>query len=523
MGGPELDYCLMALQPCIGSRQWPQGVSTLKQCTGQDHWALETLIVVVSAGAIPDQVLCAIWSLVEFIFQAQNLYHYEETFHTLQEALREFHFYKQSIIDAGGRKGKNGILDHFEIPKLELMQFVVHSIRAMGAAYQWTSDITEHCHIVLVKQPYCLSNQCDFHSQCCQFLDCEEKMHLFTLFTTIKTGGSALLNEMHQEANQMATHYPESQWISQVLPDEHQFPICTRQLPSLFKRAHSHISANETTAFLLTRTHFPQVSIEDASDWFMLPDLCPALGDWFLGFSYANHHRCQSTSDCTLPFTHIRIWNNIWLQQCSAQDQQVLVPVQTVQALQPSTEMPFGRYHMVLVNFLSEDNASQSQDESMYCLPSCPSGSCFDIVYQVLASWKSDWSSSLSCSPSRSHLCLLHFSSMATISSLYHQATLTARLPQLHILICFFSDGTDGQMDPSWETLWVLKPSAIRFSWFQNLVQRHLQAWTLTTVCTFMISFTWTTLHTRKHSMPSWAISSRNLLIQPTGKIFLFK
>ena len=53
MGGPKLDYCLMALQPHVCSHQWPQGVSTLKQCTGQDHQALETLIVAVAAGTTP--------------------------------------------------------------------------------------------------------------------------------------------------------------------------------------------------------------------------------------------------------------------------------------------------------------------------------------------------------------------------------------------------------------------------------------------------------------------------------------
>ena len=373
MGGDELDHRLMVLQPRIGSRQWPQGVSTLKQCTGRDHRALEALIVAVAAGAVPDQVLCAIRSLIEFIFQAQDLYHYEETFRSLQNALQQFHLNKQSIIDAGGRKGKSGVIPHFEIPKLELMQSVARSIRAMGAAYQWTSDITERCHITLVKRPYRLSSPRDFHLQCCRYLDREEKIRLFSLYTTIKTGGASLLNEMRREAGEMAAHYPESQWISQVLPDEHPVPKCGPP-SNLFRRAHSCISADETTAFLLTRApHLPNISIEDASVSFMLPDLRPALCDLFSGRGYATRYggcRPGFALDCALPFTHINVWRNLRLQRCSAQDQRVLMPAQTVQALQPSDEMPHGRYHTVAVNFPSNNVGvlSQSQDEGKYPL-----------------------------------------------------------------------------------------------------------------------------------------------------------
>jgi hypothetical protein len=159
IGGEELDRRLAAIQPRTGTRHWANGVSTLKQCTRREHRDLEKLLPVVAAGAVPDDVLCALRAITEFIFLAQSLFHYNETIHSLNEALREFHHYKSSILKAGGRLGKNGPLNHFQIPQLTLAQHIARSIRKMGAPYQWSSDITERCHITHVKTPYRLSNR----------------------------------------------------------------------------------------------------------------------------------------------------------------------------------------------------------------------------------------------------------------------------------------------------------------------------------------------------------------------------
>ncbi|KIK12938.1 hypothetical protein PISMIDRAFT_47036, partial [Pisolithus microcarpus 441] len=141
----------------------------------------------VTVGALLDDVLCMIQAITEFIILTQNVYHCDKTLHALTEALQEFHHYKQSIISVGGCQGKNGLPQHFQIPQPELAQHVIWSTHAMGAAYQWSSDITKRCHITHIKTPYCLSNCCNFHDQCCHFLDHQEKQRFFQLFTTLKT------------------------------------------------------------------------------------------------------------------------------------------------------------------------------------------------------------------------------------------------------------------------------------------------------------------------------------------------
>lgn len=78
MGGEELDRRISALPRRVGVWHWAHGISKLKQVTGREHRDLEKIIVVVIAGAVKPQVLCAIRSLVEFIFQAQAILIYHD-------------------------------------------------------------------------------------------------------------------------------------------------------------------------------------------------------------------------------------------------------------------------------------------------------------------------------------------------------------------------------------------------------------------------------------------------------------
>ncbi|KAG1751800.1 hypothetical protein EDB19DRAFT_1628400, partial [Suillus lakei] len=154
-------------------------------------------------------------TITEFIFQAINLFHYDKTLHSLSEALQEFHHYKFSILSSGGRRGKNGPLNHFKILKLKLAQHVAQSTHTMGAPYQWSSDITKRCHITHIKWPYHMSNHKDFHGQCCHFLDWQEKLQFFQLYTILKSQQAGLIYEMSREANMMVLHYPKATWILQ--------------------------------------------------------------------------------------------------------------------------------------------------------------------------------------------------------------------------------------------------------------------------------------------------------------------
>ncbi|KAG1883457.1 hypothetical protein F4604DRAFT_1677774 [Suillus subluteus] len=347
-----------------GVHHWMNGISTLKQLTGREHQDLEKLLPGVIVGAVPNEVACALRAITEFIFQAQNLFIYDETLHSLSEALHEFHHYKDSILTVGGRRGKNGPLNHFQIPKLELMQHVARSARVMGAPYQWSSDITERCHITHVKRPYHMSNRRDFHSQCCRFLNRQEKLQFFQLYTVLKSQRASSVYEMSREENTMALHYPEATWISTVLPGE-QYIGAGKPITSLFANNHTHFSSDDTIAILLTcRPHFPRLSIAEASQRFHIPDLCPVLGDLISGRSYIEYNGRQIChSNCSLSFDYIHVWQKFRMQQCSTQDSRIISPARTVQALPPSSSMPFGRGDTVLITHESSELLSPAVSE----------------------------------------------------------------------------------------------------------------------------------------------------------------
>ena len=363
MGGEELDRRMSALQRRVGVRHWSNGISKLKQCTGREHRDLEKIIVVVIAGAVHRDVLRAIRALIEFIFQAQAILLYDEQMHAIALALQEFHHFKNAIIIAGGRLGKNGPIPHFNIPKLEGMGRVVYNARIMGAPFQYTSDITERCHITLVKEPYRHSNKRNFHEQCARYMDRTEKARLFQLFTTIQASGTGLVNKspashsllttMVDEASQLADHYPEATWLSHVQADGVHCISGPASRPNLARNRHHQVSDDFSTVFLVNvKPHHPSLSVREAALKFALPDFHPALGDFFtLGQAYdVRKGQRKSSNTCMLPFSHVDVWINLRLQQHSTQDPSILLPVTTVQALPPSDELPFGRCNTVLIN-----------------------------------------------------------------------------------------------------------------------------------------------------------------------------
>ena len=95
---------------------------------------------------------------MDFCYLAQTMQIDEQVCTKIDEALKEFHAHKDSIIAAGARWGKSHVIDHWYIPKLEFLQSVVPSIRANGIALQWSADGTERAHIEVIKNPSDFSN-----------------------------------------------------------------------------------------------------------------------------------------------------------------------------------------------------------------------------------------------------------------------------------------------------------------------------------------------------------------------------
>ena len=154
----------------------------------------------------------------------------------------------------------------------------------------------------------------------------------------------------------MALHYPDSDWTSCLLPDEHSV-LSAHTQRSIFDNPRSQVSGTNTMAILLTlHPHHSALSLHDASVLLGLHDLIPAVGDFFSDQTYSTRNgRRVSSVNCYLPFRTVDIWEKLRIQQRSMQDAHFLAPAQTVQAIPPSDVLPFGRANTVLISHESGD------------------------------------------------------------------------------------------------------------------------------------------------------------------------
>ena len=145
----EVDFRFSVLQTAVGYRAFTEGISKLKQVTGRDHRTVQRYIIGVIAGRVPRQFLVAIRVLLDFRYLAQVPCFTDHSLCDLEKSLQEFHSNK----------------DAWTIPKLELLQSIVPSIRLSGAVMQWSADVTEHTHVQEIKVPAHAGNNQNYYSQ----------------------------------------------------------------------------------------------------------------------------------------------------------------------------------------------------------------------------------------------------------------------------------------------------------------------------------------------------------------------
>jgi len=158
LGADELDTRYRTQHKHVGVRHFKK-VSHVKQMTGRDHWDLARTIVAMIAGTAEPPFICAIRALIDFIYQAQSPTFTESSLCDMENSLSEFHRYKHAILEAGARRGKSKEMEHFWIPKLELIQSFGHTIRHVGSLIQYTVDVSERLLITHCKVPFSRTNR----------------------------------------------------------------------------------------------------------------------------------------------------------------------------------------------------------------------------------------------------------------------------------------------------------------------------------------------------------------------------
>ena len=387
VGHDEIDFRFSILHPHTGYRQFPEGISKLKQVTGREHRDIQRYIIAVIADAVPPKFLIAIRALADFRYLAQAP-EISDTFCTkINEAIQEFHRHKSTIISTGARTGKRRkVIDNWYIPKLELLQSVVSSTQDGGVPMQWSADATERCNITEIKDPSHSTNNQNYESQICRYLDRNEKCRRFDLATTILQaqfdidsqgdgrhnfkgpGRGEYDSELFDDNEEGQT--PAIETTSDLLTSIQLAAPASRtlqrqtnyfnladalengQYPQSPKPYRTFVGGG--TALHLTRDATMRLSIDEAMEMFALPDLRGALVDFITRLdnnsALAIGGRRSANPVAPLPFDDIQIWSRVQIQNKSYHVPHNVLPPQTVNASPPSNPWMFGRSDVVLIN-----------------------------------------------------------------------------------------------------------------------------------------------------------------------------
>ncbi|KAH8991606.1 hypothetical protein EDB86DRAFT_3065127 [Lactarius hatsudake] len=340
IGALEFDSRFKSLHPRVGFRHFGNGVTHVKQMTGREHRDIQRSIVAVIAGTVPPRFLCAIHALVDFIYQVQSPLLTESAIVKFVDALQKFHDEKEAIIAAGARMGSKGPIDHFNIPKLEILHHFACSTKMMGVPIQWTADVTERLHITEVKHPFRATNHRNFEEQCTRILD---------RLDFLANGNLKHENPAAAEAVLAVEQDPDT--VHSLTATTHEMIVTSRR-PTANYFLNGFVSSDSLTAFHLNKTpDVASISISDAANLYALQDFWPALGDFTRGLSHQQRRgRRISRGHPDVGFDHIRVWFRFKIQLRSTHDRHVVVPAQTVQALPLSKKHPQGLCDAVLIH-----------------------------------------------------------------------------------------------------------------------------------------------------------------------------
>jgi len=135
-GRDEIDLRFKSMTTHPSLCHFQKGVTLVSQWTGQEYKELEKVFLGVIAGATDGAVVSAVQVVLDFIYYARFECHTDSTLKKLKTAWTDFHKKKSIFID-------HSVREHFNIPKLHLMQHYLHMIKSHGTADNFNTELPE--------------------------------------------------------------------------------------------------------------------------------------------------------------------------------------------------------------------------------------------------------------------------------------------------------------------------------------------------------------------------------------------
>lgn len=248
----EVDARFSRIPPYPGLRVFKNGISSVKQWTGNEYRQMEKVFIGVLCGLHKDpRVIAASRAILDFIYLAHYPSHTLSTLQQMKEALEDFHRHKSVFIELGIRK-------NFNIPKLHWMSaHYIASIIDFGSCDGLSTETPERLHIDFAKCGYRASNRKAYIKQMVTWLTRRDKVRWFEGYLQWARVSAA---SIPGEVSQAAVYEDEV-----ALRDEEPAPSGTLDEPHRPATAKSGSGSNASTDSG-TFTCQPSEAIEDTID-----------------------------------------------------------------------------------------------------------------------------------------------------------------------------------------------------------------------------------------------------------------
>jgi Plavaka transposase len=356
VGVREYDNRLRAIQPVPGYRHFNSGVQHLSQLTCREDRELQRTHVAIVAGSprVTRKVLQNLRAFNDFIYIVQYRSHSEDTLRYLDDALSSFNETKDEYIRLGVRRGVNGTINHFKIPKLYTLRMFSPHVRLMGSSPQFSTEVIESNHRRLAKAPYKLTNRRNFAAQMCRRLDREERM----LYHDELLEWCAKQDKLDAVNASLARYSPSYQermleWHRTVSQDEEESARVTNR----FKRS---------THWLSDQPHLPHAELEAIAQLYHLHDLPDTLRHYIYS-SMTPQDRILLGGDPP-HIACLDVWRKLRIRVHDVQDDELFSQAHSIEAVPPSIAFPYGHCHCVLVRWDEDAEETGISGESLYSL-----------------------------------------------------------------------------------------------------------------------------------------------------------
>lgn len=172
----------------------------------------------------------------------------------------------------------------------------------------------------------------------CHFNDREEKVNLFSGWLEWKESTDIELQDSHPVMHQLHSFDHTDGLLKRVNKFQTVNGVSLAPIQNYFKT--SSLTPNITTAFHIpTRITARNVSVGDVPGLYGMRGFEDVLHEFI----------CGRDSSKAVEIKNCDVWSSIQMKCFSQQDQDIMLPPQTIQALQPSSKFPFGRCNVILI------------------------------------------------------------------------------------------------------------------------------------------------------------------------------